>query len=54
MVYSSVPPMIDYTVKMMLLEAVKCYTSGDELGLRWLESQMFEFNKKVKELNRRG
>ena len=51
---SKLPPMQDYAHKMMLLEAVRCYTTQDYFGLRWLEVQMFTFVERVKELNRRG
>lgn len=47
------PPMVDYTIKMMLLEAVKCYKDGDHFGLKWVEKEMFAFNTRLKELERR-
>ncbi len=47
------PPMVDYTIKMMLLEAVKCYKDGDYFGLKWVEKEMFAFNTRLKELERR-
>lgn len=47
------PPMVDYVTKLMLLEAVKCYGSGDHLGLKWLEFQMFTFSARLKEIFKR-
>jgi len=54
MVQNKLPPMQDYTHKMMLLEAVRCYASGNYPALRWLEKQMFEFVARIKELEKRG
>ncbi len=51
---NKLPPMQDYVHKMMLLEAVKCYTTQDQWGLLWLEQQMLTFVKRMRELNRRG
>ena len=51
---SKLPPMQDYMHKMMLLEAVKCYTTQDYFGLKWLETQMFIFVERLKELEKRG
>jgi len=53
MVLAKTPPMVDYTIKMMLLEAVKCYKDGDYTGLKWVEEQMFIFSARLKELERR-
>ena len=47
------PPMVNYTVKLMLLEAVKCYKDGDYFGLKWIELQMFDFSARLKELEKR-
>jgi len=47
------PPMVDYTIKMMLLEAVKCYHDGDYHALKWVEKQLFIFNSRLKELEKR-
>jgi hypothetical protein len=47
------PPMVNYTVKMMLLEAVRCYKDGDYHGLKWVELQMFVFSTRLKELEKR-
>ena len=50
----AVPPMADYTIKMMLLEALSCYHNGNSFGLRWLEQQMFIFHARLRELEKRG
>lgn len=47
------PPMVDYTVKLMLLEAVRCYQTGNPIALQWLERKMFEFSSRIQELNKR-
>ena len=47
------PPMEDYMVKMMLLEAVKCHKEGDEYELEWIRKQMFKFNIRLRELAKR-
>ncbi len=49
-----VPPMADYVIKLMLLEAVICFRQGNPFGLRWLEQQMFIFHARLQELERRG
>lgn len=54
MTQSNLPPMQDYAHKMMLLEAIRCYTSGDYFGLHWLEQQMFAFVTRMRELDKRG
>lgn len=46
------PPMVDYTAKLMLLEAVRCYQIGDPIALQWLERKMFEFSTRIQELNK--
>jgi len=51
---SKLPPMQDYAHKMMLLEAISCYTRQDYFGLKWLETQMFVFVERLRELERRG
>lgn len=51
---NKLPPMQDYAHKMMLLEAVKCYTTQDYFGLKWLQTQMFLFIERMKELEKRG
>lgn len=51
---SKLPPIQDYVHKMMLLEAIRCYTTNDYFGLRWLEVQMFAFAERIRELDRRG
>jgi hypothetical protein len=53
MVAHKSPPMVNYTVKMMLLEAVRCYKDGDYIGLKWVELQMFAFSARLKELENR-
>lgn len=53
MTQSKLPPMLDYTHKMMLLEAIRCYTAGDYFGLRWVEKEMFAFVARIKELEGR-
>ena len=54
MIPAKAPPMEDYTLKLMLLEAVKCYKDGDISGLRWIEKQLFIFNTRLRELEKRG
>ena len=51
---SKLPPMQDYVHKMMLLEAIRCYTTRDYFGLKWLEVKMFAFVKRIRELDQRG
>ncbi len=54
MAQNKLPPMQDYVHKMMLLEAVRCYTTQDYSGLKWLERHMLTFVLRIKELNNRG
>lgn len=54
MVENKLLPVQDYVHKMMLLEAIRCYTSGDPEGLQWLEQQMFVFISRIKELEKLG
>lgn len=49
----SLPPVQDYVHKLMLLEAIRCYTSHDYHGLKWIEQQMFTFVNRMTELNKR-
>jgi hypothetical protein len=46
------PPMVDYVVKLMLLEAVNCYQVGNTFGLQWLERQMFRMKVRLEELRK--
>lgn len=50
---SKAPPMVDYTVKLMMLEAVKCYSEANYFGLKWLEQQIFIFDARLRKLNKR-
>jgi hypothetical protein len=50
---SKLPPMQDYAHKMMLLEAIRCYTTQDYNGLQWIEVQMFAFVERMRELDKR-
>ena len=50
---NNLPPMQDYVHKMMLLEAVRCYSAEDYFGLEWLERQLFIFVQRLEELNKR-
>lgn len=34
---NKIPPMEDYTTKLLLLEAVRCSSSGNAIGLEWIE-----------------
>ena len=45
----TLPPVQDYVHKLMLLEAIWCYTAEDYFGLKWLEQQMFTFVTRVRE-----
>ncbi len=51
---SNVPPMQNYMVKMMLLEAIRCYNEQDFLALKWVEKRMFEYHARIRELENRG
>lgn len=51
---SDIPPMQNYMVKMMLLEAIRCYKDRDLPALKWVEKRMFEYHIRIKELERRG
>jgi hypothetical protein len=53
MIPTTPPPLTDYVIKLMLLEAILCYQNADPFGLRWLERQMFIFHARIQELNRR-
>jgi len=52
MTQNKLPPMQDYAHKMMLLEAVRCYSMEDYFGLEWLERQLFIFVQRLKELDK--
>ena len=41
---NKVPPMLDYVVKLLLLEAIKCSQSGDDHGLAWVQDVLYELN----------
>jgi hypothetical protein len=51
---ASLPPVQDYVNKLMLLEAIRCYTEQDYHGLKWIETQMFTFVNRLRELNNLG
>lgn len=46
------PPLADYVVKLMLLEAIKCYKDEDGVALHWLEAQLFKITNRWAELDR--
>jgi len=46
-------PLADYTFKLMLLEAIKCYKDGNKPAIHWLETKMFEMIARWKELDDR-
>jgi hypothetical protein len=48
----SLPPLQDYAHKLMLLEAIRCYTEQDYYGLKWIEVQMFTFVNRLRELDK--
>lgn len=41
------PPMLDYVVKLLLLEALRCSQSGDTHGLAWVQDVLYELNLKL-------
>lgn len=49
----NITPMQNYMVKMMLLEAIRCYNNQDFFGFKWVEKQMFKYHTRIKELERR-
>lgn len=51
---SKVPPLSDYAIKLMLLEAIKCYHEQNKDAIAWLETQMFKMVSRWEELNRDG
>jgi len=46
-------PLLEYVVKLMLLEAADCYHKGNAFGLVWLEKKMFQMQARLDELRRR-
>lgn len=48
------PPMVDYVVKMLLLEGIKCYKNGEHFGLLWIQGQLAYLGKRLQELGDRG
>lgn len=48
------PPMVDYVVKMMLLEGIKCYTLGEHSALLWIQGRLTYLGKRLEELGKRG
>ncbi len=47
------PPMVDYTMKLMLLEAIKCRNDEDINGLVWIQRQLFTMANRYRELEQR-
>lgn len=47
-------PMADYTLKLMLLEAIKCYQEGNRSAIHWIETQMFSMITRWEKLNKGG
>lgn len=49
-----VPPMVDYVIKMMLLEGIKCYKNGEYFALIWIQDRLTRLGKRLGELGNRG
>ncbi len=47
-------PMVDYVVKMMLLEGIKCYKNGEYFGLCWIQQRLTNLGHRLEELENRG
>ena len=44
-------PLLDYCVKIMILESLQCYQQQDLVGLKWLEKALFDLSKRWAELD---
>jgi hypothetical protein len=46
--------MANYVVKMMLLEGIHCYNTGNYHGLVWIQGQLKYLGERLEELKDRG
>lgn len=49
----NIPPMLDYVVKMMLLEGIRCYNAGEIDRLSWIQRRLHGLHGRLQELQRR-
>jgi hypothetical protein len=48
-----VPPLLDYVVKMMLLEGIRCYVAGEIDALVWIQRRLQHLSARLRELQHR-
>jgi len=46
--------MVDYVVKMMLLEGIRCYKSNEIDALTWIQTRLQDLGDRLEELRDRG